>query len=236
MIFCFIFFYESYFTLFSTNEFIGFLPRCFWCNHTVDCNQHCTVNKVNCPLLKDISFNTVFVGLLWLTSNHMLGSGDFGDKSPLWFLKILKLPLFHSGNFEIFKNALEKFNPNHPSKLVITSTRPFLIAGQPRESIEKNEKQVVWQSKWILKILRQTFPVFLDTEKCAKNISSTRTLYNSNDNDKMKHPKGRGPMQRTQNVDTLGNWFADYEKCTIKTVFWSYIYTLSGLLSNTPEP
>ena len=140
------------------------------------------------------------VGLLWLTSNHMLGSGDFGDKSPSWFLKILKLPLFHS------------------------------------ESIEKNEKQVVRQSKWILKILRQTFPVFLDTEKCAKNISSTRTLYNSNDNDKMKHPKGRGPMQRTQNVDTLGNWFADYEKCTIKTVFWRYIYTLSGLLSNTPEP
>ena len=140
------------------------------------------------------------VGLLWLTSNHMLGSGDFGDKSPSWFLKILKLPLFHS------------------------------------ESIEKNEKQVVRQSKWILKILRQTFPVFLDTEKCAKNISSTRTLYNSNNNDKVKHPKGGGPMQRTQNVDTLGNWIADYEKCTIKTVFWRYIYTLSGLLSNTPEP
>ena len=35
----------------------------------------------------------------------------------------------------------------------------------------------------------------------------------------MKHPKGGGPMQCTQNVDTLGNWFADYEKCAIKTVF-----------------
>ena len=30
----------------------------------------------------------VFVGLALLTRNHMFGSDDFGDKSPLWFLKI----------------------------------------------------------------------------------------------------------------------------------------------------
>ena len=30
----------------------------------------------------------VFVGLVWLTRNHMIGSGDFWDKSPSWFLKI----------------------------------------------------------------------------------------------------------------------------------------------------
>ena len=34
----------------------------------------------------------VFVGLVWLTSNHMFGWDNFGDKSPSWFLTILKLP------------------------------------------------------------------------------------------------------------------------------------------------
>ena len=37
----------------------------------------------------------MFTGLVWLTSNHMFGSGDFGNKSPSWFLKISKM---HSGN------------------------------------------------------------------------------------------------------------------------------------------
>ena len=45
---------------------------CYDCNHTVDCNQHCTVSRVilncplfcNCPLLKDISFNTKCL-LVW---------------------------------------------------------------------------------------------------------------------------------------------------------------------------
>ena len=40
----------------------------------------------------------------------------------LWFLKILKLPSFYSGNFKIFKNALGQFIPNHTRKHVITST------------------------------------------------------------------------------------------------------------------
>ena len=127
----------------------------------------------------------------------------------------------------IFKNALGKFTPNHPLKHVITSTKLFLIASQTGESIEKDRNQVVWQSKWILKILRQTFLVFLDTEKCAKNISSTWTLYNRNNNNKME-----GPC----NVNTLGNWFSDSEICRMKTVFWRCTYTLSGLLSNTSEP
>ena len=34
----------------------------------------------NCPLLKDISFNTVFIGLVWLTLFVIaFVSGDFGD-------------------------------------------------------------------------------------------------------------------------------------------------------------
>ena len=32
----------------------------------------------------------------------MFGSGDFWDKSLLWFLKILKLPSFYCGNFKKF--------------------------------------------------------------------------------------------------------------------------------------
>ena len=48
--------------------------------------------------------------------------GWFWDKSPSWFLKILKLPSFYSGNFQIFKNALGEFIPNRPLKHVITST------------------------------------------------------------------------------------------------------------------
>ena len=43
---------------------------------------------------------------MWLTSNQMLDLGDFWNKSPSWFLKVLKLPLFYLGNFKILKNAL----------------------------------------------------------------------------------------------------------------------------------
>ena len=52
----------------------------------------------------------------------MFGADVFGGKSPLWFLKILKLFLFYSGNFKIFRNALVQFIPNRPSKYVISST------------------------------------------------------------------------------------------------------------------
>ena len=56
-----------------------------------------------------------------INGNHMFGSGDFWAKSPLWFLKIFKLPLFYSGNFKTFKNTIEQFIPNRPHKHVITS-------------------------------------------------------------------------------------------------------------------
>ena len=52
----------------------------------------------------------------------MLGLSDFEDKSPLSFLKIMKLPSFYSGNFKTFKNALGHFISNCPPKRVITST------------------------------------------------------------------------------------------------------------------
>ena len=45
--------------------------------------------------LADFQLPAMFVGLLWLTSNHMYGSGYFEYKSPSWFSKILKLPSFY---------------------------------------------------------------------------------------------------------------------------------------------
>ena len=56
----------------------------------------------------------------------MFGLGNFRNKWPSWFLKILKLHLLYSSNFKIFKNALGKFIPNRPPKHVITSTNFIL--------------------------------------------------------------------------------------------------------------
>ena len=56
-----------------------------------------------------------------LTSNHMFVLANFWDKSPSWFQKKLKLPLFYSGNFKFFKNALGQFIPNRPSNHVIST-------------------------------------------------------------------------------------------------------------------
>ena len=60
----------------------------------------------------------VFVGLVWLTSSHMFGSGDFWDKSPLRSLNILKLPSFYWRNFRTFKNALGQYFLNDPRVFV----------------------------------------------------------------------------------------------------------------------
>ena len=61
----------------------------------------------------------MFVGLVWLTSNHMFGSCNFNDKSPSWILKILKLLSFYSSNFEILKNGLGQFISNYLLELVL---------------------------------------------------------------------------------------------------------------------
>ena len=50
-----------------------------------------------------VSMQSVF-GLVWLISNHMFGSGKFWEKSPLWFLKILKLSEWNKGNIKTLKN------------------------------------------------------------------------------------------------------------------------------------
>ena len=52
----------------------------------------------------------------------------FRINQPRDFWKFLKFPLFYSGNFKIFKNALGQFVPNSPPKHVITSTNSYLIS------------------------------------------------------------------------------------------------------------
>ena len=47
---------------------------------------------------------------------------DNNMQSPSWFSKIWKLPLFYSGSFKIFENALGEFILNRPPEHVITST------------------------------------------------------------------------------------------------------------------
>ena len=106
----------------------------------------------------------MFVGFVWLTSNHMFGSGDFWDKSLSWFLNILKLPSFYSGNFKIFKNTLGQFIPNCQSKHVITSTS-FLNFNEI--TIRKMQNYLKFEVFW--KELESTFIhlVFI----CSRNIN-----------------------------------------------------------------
>ena len=77
----------------------------------------------------------------------MIGLGNFRDKSPLSFLKILKLLSFYSCNFKIFKNELEQFIPNHPPKHAITSTNTtfltFLISKPIVNSIFLFQSQII---------------------------------------------------------------------------------------------
>ena len=72
----------------------------------------------------------------------MFVSGDFWDKSPSWFLKNLKLPLFYSGNLKIFKNALRQFISNRLPMHVITSTN-FIFS-----------IVIKWKSNWHSKVLK----------------------------------------------------------------------------------
>ena len=50
----------------------------------------------------------MFVGLVWLTSNQMFGSGNFGDKSLSWFLKLLKFQSFQKRTGAIYPKSYPK--------------------------------------------------------------------------------------------------------------------------------
>ena len=69
----------------------------------------------NCPLLKDISFNTkcLLVGKInhmIRTNNPIFGSVDLGDKWSLWSLKILKLPWLIAVNYNHKKTLSKMFD------------------------------------------------------------------------------------------------------------------------------
>ena len=71
------------------------------------------------PAVKRYYFQyKLFLGFVWLTSNHIFGSGDFWHKWPSWFSKILKLPFlnFFFGQFRHF----QKFNRMQENEAFIT--------------------------------------------------------------------------------------------------------------------
>ena len=71
----------------------------------------------NCLPLKDINFNAKCVLVcVWLTSNHMFVSGNFGNKSPSWFLKNLKLPSFYLDIFKNFEKCTRTIYLKSPSQ------------------------------------------------------------------------------------------------------------------------
>ena len=87
----------------------------------------------------------MLVDLVWLTTtNHMFGSGNFGDESTSWF-------------FKIFKNALGQFIPNRPPKHVITSTN---ISAQWNQQLMRNVFsnviECLEQSIWKINRLQKT--------------------------------------------------------------------------------
>ena len=83
-----------------------------FCNCRLFCN--CPLADLHLPAVKRYQFQyKVFVGSVWLTSNHMFGSGIYWDKWPSWFLKI-------------FKNAIGQFIPNRPPKHVAPSTHSMV--------------------------------------------------------------------------------------------------------------
>ena len=64
----------------------------------------------------------MFVGFVWLTSNHVWFWEILGISHP----RNLKLPLFYSGNYKIFKNALVQYIPNRHPKHVITCNNSMI--------------------------------------------------------------------------------------------------------------
>lgn len=78
--------------------------------------------------------------------------GNFLDKTHSRFLKILKLPLLHLGNFEIFKSVLRQFILDRPPKHVITSTNRDVFYSNPNL---ENAQRGLWVMCPITKILRR---------------------------------------------------------------------------------
>ena len=81
-------------------------------NLTVHCNHHCTVNGIilQFPAVKKYYFQyKVFVGLVWLTSNHIFGSGDFWDKRTISKCQQCTPAIYHMWLLVLILINLSKF-------------------------------------------------------------------------------------------------------------------------------
>ena len=60
----------------------------------------------------------MFAGFVWLTSNHVLGSGDFWDKSLsvfFFFFFNFEIALVLHGEFQNFQKYTREIYPESPS-------------------------------------------------------------------------------------------------------------------------
>ena len=94
--------------------------------------------------------------------------GKFWGQITLVIFENLKLLLFYSGNYKIFKNALAPFIPNRPPKHAITSTNSMikydllhitiffankdLIDYSKQASLPKIQRMIVMDSKFSIDI------------------------------------------------------------------------------------
>ena len=111
----------------------------------------------------------MFAGLVWLTNNHMFGSGYFWDKSPSWFLKIprfirtiSKFNRMHSGN--LFRIALPNMWLLVLIKGPLSGLRKFL-ATESSLKITKNAFYFTLKALFVLKIFKFLSWLFGHVEK-----------------------------------------------------------------------
>ena len=78
--------------------------------------RHCIAKNILMFTLHFIDVNLRLAFFMWLTSNHMFFSGDFGKNQPSVFNKILKSPSLCSGWFQNFVKNLGLIFPKSPSK------------------------------------------------------------------------------------------------------------------------
>ena len=93
-----------------------------------------TVLFCNCLLFYKCSL------LVWSTSNHMFGSGNFWDESASWFLKILKLFSFYSDNFKFSKMHLGNLSKTALPSMWLLVLITIIINVINRETREMSQK------------------------------------------------------------------------------------------------
>ena len=126
----------------------------------------------------------MFIGLVWLTSNHMFGSGDFWDKSPILIFENFEiaLVLLIQCNLKIFKNALGQLISNCPPKHVITSTKCCLCNFSWKLLLHISFISYSWRKCFRLLMTLQVLIHYCTTSHfdwkcCFKSTSSITNVY-----------------------------------------------------------